>query len=311
MDPFLDLIRLLRPQATLWTRVKASSPWGLSFRQREDLLFCWVEHGRCELIYPDSAPLSLQENDFVLVRTSTPFSLLSDVTADAAESETAIAKPGTVVALGSGEGPSTVLRGGRFVFDTANEQLLTGLLPQVVHVPSGADTSPRLRALLAMNEAESNVPRPGSDFVIARLMELVLVEILRSRSTCAHRLRPGLMAGLADPVTAQVLTAMHADVARPWTTEKLARVCSTSRSALGARFARVVGLGPIQYLQQWRMALAKDELRRGSRSIGEIALSVGFQSSSAFSTAFTRAVGCAPRLFAERSQSGDAERLEN
>ena len=114
----------------------------------------------------------------------------------------------------------------------------------------------------------------------------------------------GLLAGLADPVTAKALTAIHADVAQPWTTAKLARLCGTSRSALGARFSRIVGVGPIEYLQQWRIALAKDALRRSTRTVGEIALDTGFQSGSAFSTAFKRAVGCSPAKYSrERSNA--------
>jgi AraC-like DNA-binding protein len=303
MDPFLDLIRLLRPKATLWAKVEASGRWGLSFRRHDDLLFCWVERGACELTRPGFDPLPLQANDFVLVRTSTPFSLVSDTGVAATDSEAVIAETGSVAILGDRNLPGTMLRGGRFVFDTANEQLLTGLLPQVVHVAAAANGSERVRALLTMNEEESSVPRPGSEFVIARLMELVLVEILRSQASGPNQVQAGLLAGLADPVTAQALAAIHSDVARPWTTAKLARFSGTSRSALGARFAKVVGLGPIEYLQQWRIALAKDELRRGTRSIAEIALAIGFQSGSAFSTAFTRSVGCSPRRFAERLQS--------
>ncbi len=61
--------------------------------------------------------------------------------------------------------------------------------------------------------------------------------------------------------------------------------------------SKIVGVGPIEYLQQWRIALAKDELRRGTSSVGEIALAIRFLSGSAFSTAFTRTVGCSPRHF--------------
>lgn len=300
VDPFLDLIRLLRPRATLWSKVEASARWGLQFQRHDDLLFCWIERGRCELMRPGFAPLLLRADDFVLVRTSMPFSLVSGADVEAIDSEAIITGSGSLATLGDGQHPSTVIRGGKFVFDTANEQLLAGLLPQIACVKATDDSSERVRSLLEMNEAESSAPGPGSEFVIARLVELVLVEILRSKNFAPDHAPTGLLAGLADPITAKALTAIHSQVARPWTAEKLARVCGCSRSAFAARFARVVGSGPIEYLQQWRIALAKDELRRGGRNIGEIALAVGFQSSSAFSTAFTRAVGCSPKRFAER-----------
>lgn len=127
--------------------------------------------------------------------------------------------------------------------------------------------------------------------------------VLRGDASTLDTLKPSLIAGLADPVIARALAALHGDVTFPWTTQKLARLCGLSRSSLASRFARLVGLGPIQYLQRWRMAIAKDELRRGVSSIGEIALAVGFQSSSAFSTAFTGTVGCSPRQFANEASN--------
>ena len=299
MDPFIDFIRLLRPRATLWTRVEASGRWGLSFRQHNDVLFCWVQQGTCQLIRTACEALSLREDDFILIRTSRPFHLLSEIGVEPLNSETLLKGHGSAATLGDGAGPTTLLRGGRFVFDTANEQLLTGLLPDVLRLAATADRADRLRMLLQMNEAESTRPGPGSDFVIARLMELVLVEVLRGHASVPNSLAPGLIAGLSDPLIAQALTALHGNVSFSWTTQKLARLCGLSRSALASRFSRFVGLGPIEYLQRWRMAIARDELRRGVSSVGEIALAVGFQSSSAFSTAFTRAVGCSPRHFAE------------
>ena len=298
MDPFLDLIRLLRPQATLWARIDGTGRWGVSFRRRNDLLFCRVEQGECLLTRPGLPTLSLQPDDFVLIRTSTAFNLTSDPSVEPVDSETLVALTGSVgLKLGDGTVAPVALRGGRFVFDTANEQLLIGLLPQVVHVTARDSSSPQLRNLLKMNEAESLRPGPASEFVIVRLMELILVEILRSQRQ-PPQASHGLLAGLADPVTARALSAMHHNVAHNWTVASLARLSGVSRSTFAARFRAVVGVGPIDYLLQWRMALAKDDLRRGTRTIAEIAFAIGFQSASAFSTAFTRAVGTPPSQFA-------------
>lgn len=299
MDPFLDLIRLLRPSATLWGGLDGAGRWGLSFQRRDDLLICWVERGACLLTRPDSPPVQLRTNDFVLVRSSTPFTLTSDPTARPVDVETAVAgTQKTWLRLGEGEHSPMTLRAGRFVFDSANEDMLMDLLPQLVHIAAADASSDRLRALLTMNETELRRPGPGSEFVIARLIELILVEILRTPATHAGAEQTGLLAGLADRVISRALSAMHADVAHDWTVDALARLCGMSRSSFAARFRRVVGKGPIEYHLRWRIALAKDELRRGNLSIGEIALAIGFQSSSAFSTAFRRAVGHPPRRFA-------------
>ncbi|WP_263381293.1 AraC family transcriptional regulator [Granulicella arctica] len=302
MDPFLDLIQLLRPQAALWSRIDAGGRWGVSFRQRDDVLFCWVQSGECHLVSPAMQPLRLSTDDFALVRTSTPFVLASDLAVEPEDSENIVAATGnTAMKLGDDTNFPVILRGGRFVFDSANQELLLGLLPQVVHIASSDPTSRQLRALLSMNEVESRLPGLGSEFVTARLMELIFVEILRSEALRLNPMQTGLLAGMADPVVGLALRAMHAKVAQPWTVASLARYCGISRSGFSQRFNQVVGISPIEYLQRWRIALAKDRLLRTTRSVGEIALSIGFQSASAFSTAFTRAAGCSPKRFAEEA----------
>jgi len=301
-DPFFDLIRLLQPQATSWGGLEAHGVWGLSFRQRDDLLFCWLERGSCLLMRPDTEPILLAQGDFLMIRTCTPFSLVSDVAAKPMDSEQAVAAMGSHrLKLGTGPGKAATLHAGKFSFDSANEDMLAGLLPPLVHIAVRARSNKRVRQLLELNEGESRQPGPGGAFVIARLMELVLVEVLRSVSPQMGRDQQGLLAGLADTVIAKALTAMHEDVSQAWTVESLAALCHVSRSTFAARFRKVVGLGPIDYLLRWRMALAKEALRKGHQTVSQIAYAIGFQSPSAFSTAFTRAVGCAPREFAKRS----------
>jgi len=308
MDPFLELIRLLRPRATLLGGgFDAYGQWGLSFRKRDDLLFCWVERGECQLIRPDHAPVDLRPGDFVLVRASTSFTLASDPSIAPVDSEAAVAaaKDHRLI-LGGGADRPVTLHAGKFVFDTANADLLNPLLPSLVHILASETSLGRVRSLITMNEMEMRQRGPASEFIIVRLVELVLVEILRTRTPRLDDANKGLLSGLVDPVTSRALTAMHKDIAHDWTVESLARLCHVSRSTFATRFRKVVGAGPIEYLLHWRMALAKDELRFGTRSVGEIGFAVGFQSSSAFSTAFTRAVGCSPKRFARSQHPANA-----
>ncbi len=300
-DPFTDLIKLLRPQATLWGRITGTGRWGVSFRKRDDLLFCWVEAGECLLTRPHADSILLRTGDFILIRTSSQFTLSSDPELEPQDSEAIVAATGSSeIVLGETAGSCAMLRCGRFVFDTTNDALLWSLLPSLIQVSADQEISSRLRSLLNMNDAEGQQPGPGSDLVVSRLMELILLELLRSE---VLRLKPGskgLLCGLADPVIAKSLSAMHGEVAGTWTVAKLARLCGVSRSTFATRFKTVMGLGPMEYLANWRIALAKDELSFRTKAIGEIALSVGFQSSSAFSTAFTRAVGCSPKRFSTK-----------
>lgn len=302
MDILLDLIRVLRPRATLFGGgFDAAGSWGLSFRKRDDLLFCWVERGECQLMRPHYPPLLIQQGDFVLIRTSSPFTLTSDGSATPVDSETAVSTGGRIrLKLGSGEDRPVTLHAGKFIVETAHEDLLAGLLPQLVHIAARDASLGRIRSLLAMNEMEAREPGPASEFVIVRLVELILVEILRTDHLRKSQENQGVLAGLADKVTERAIAAMHRDAARGWTVGELAKLCGVSRSSFATRFSKIVGIGPIEYLLHWRMALAKDELQYGTKSIGEIAFAVGFGSSSAFSSAFTREVGCPPTYFGRR-----------
>jgi AraC-like DNA-binding protein len=215
------------------------------------------------------------------------------------DSEKAFAAAGSdVLKLGAGVERPVTLHGGRFLFDTANENLLTGLLPPLIHIKTDATSAGRIQFMLQMNASEAANPRPGSEFVIARLMELVLVDILRDQSLRKECRQAGMLGGLSDTVVAVAIQAMHQDVAHSWTVAELARLAGVSRSKFAARFQKMVGVGPIQYLHNWRMAIAKDELWLGTQSLSEIAFAIGFQSVSAFSTAFSRTVGTPPKRYA-------------
>jgi AraC-like DNA-binding protein len=303
MDPLLDLIRLLRPRAALFgAGLDASGPWSLSFRKRDDLLFCWIERGECQLIRPQSAPVPIRQGDFALIHTSTPFTLTSDASLEPVDSETATAQARNVrLTLGHGADRPVTLHAGKFLFDTANQNLLAGLLPPLVHIAAGDEPLGPVRALLTLNEREARHPGPASAFITVRLVELILVEILRTKQLRLGQTDTGLLAGLADPITARALTAMHQDVAHDWTVGALAKHCGLSRSAFATRFRHIVGMAPIEYLLHWRIALAKEELTRGTKTVAEIAFTIGFQSASAFSTAFTRAVGSPPKRFARQA----------
>ena len=125
----------------------------------------------------------------------------------------------------------------------------------------------------------------------------MLIEALRYRPTDIGAEGRGLLAGLADPKIGRVLRIMHADTKRPWTLVALAREVGMSRSALASSFAQIVGVPPIEYLANWRMALAKSALASSDASMTDIAEMAGYQSVSAFSTAFKRETGYAPTLY--------------
>jgi len=284
----------------------AAGDWGLSFPALGDLLFFWIEDGTCQLIRPGCDPSWLEKGDFVLLRTTLPFTLTSSQEVEPLDSIAAVAaKQEGRLKLGSGQERPISLHMGKFLFSAANEDLLTGLLPSIVQIPSRSPKLHRLQNLLTLMESEGRDPGAASEFIIVRLVELALVEILRTPTLgfpeTANPANRGLLAGLRDPIAAKAIRAMHENVGREWTVNSLARLCGVSRSAFATRFRDIVGIGPISYLLRWRMALAKEGLKSGTARVEEIAFSVGYKSASAFSTAFTRAVGCSPSRFAESS----------
>ena len=132
--------------------------------------------------------------------------------------------------------------------------------------------------------------------MLTRLVEVLLIEALRS--TPGEEAPPGLLRGLADARLAPAIRQMHGQLARSWTVAQLAKAAALSRSAFFERFTRTVGLPPMEYLLAWRMAVAKDLLRRDDLGVAEVAERVGYGSASTFSTAFSRHVGLPPSRYA-------------
>lgn len=189
--------------------------------------------------------------------------------------------------------PTFKLLGGRFSFDRTHLGLLKDILPSVVEIGFAASGATRVASLLKMLGAEAWEGRPGSALVIERLLEVLLIEVMRYQGEEPANVNPGLLAGLADPQIAACLEALHRDPSRDWSVGTLAKAAGASRSVFAQRFCEVVGLPPMQYLLKWRMALAKEMISQGV-SISEIAFACGYQSASGFSVAFAPHVGCPP-----------------
>ena len=175
--------------------------------------------------------------------------------------------------------------------------LYVSLLPQFVHVRG----EPRLATLLQLMREESRQQRPAREVILTRLLELVLIEALRS--TAGTNASPGLVRGLADERVSAALRALHDRPTYPWTVIELAKAAALSRTTFFERFNLTVGVTPMEYLLAWRMAIAKDLLRRNEGRVAEIAERVGYGSASTFTVAFSRHVGQSPAQYA-RGQAG-------
>ncbi|MNO97582.1 HTH-type transcriptional activator Btr [compost metagenome] len=172
--------------------------------------------------------------------------------------------------------------------------LLNGLAPVVkVNVrDSSAGLWLETSVRYALNEARS--PRPGGAGVLAKLAEVLFIEVLRLHMHELGEGRTGWLAGVGDRIVGVALNALHQSPAHAWTLEELARTASTSRSVLAERFQLLVGSSPMQYLTQWRMLMASNLLCHSNAPLARIAEDVGYQTDTAFSRAFRREFGTPP-----------------
>ena len=296
-DPLSEVIGLLRPRAVFAKRISGAGRWGVRYSDYGEPSFCTVLEGSCRLAVDGHPAITLDAGDFLLLPATPGFTLsgFEPVTPEHIDPKVTSA-PTDEVRHGTPDGPPDVrLLGGWFVFDSPDAALLGSLLPAVVHV-RGAE---RLSMLVRLVGEESSEQRSGRDLVLTRLVEVLLIEALRS--TPGEDAHPGLLRGLADARLAPAIRQMHGDVARSWTVTQLAQTAALSRSAFFDRFTRKVGLPPMEYLLAWRMALAKDLLRRHEFALTEVAERVGYGSASTFSTAFSRYEGQPPSRYARAS----------
>lgn len=298
IDPLSQVIALLRPQAVFAKGISGAGRWGVRYAAFGQPSFCVVLEGRCRLVVDGEAPVALAAGDFVLLPATPAFTLsgFEPVMPRPIDPQVAATVTGEV-RHGRQDGPADArLLGGYFLFNTPDAALLLSLLPRMAHIRG----VPRLTTLVRLVAEEAGEDSAGRDLVLARLVEILLIEALRAGRS--HEAPPGLLLGLADQRVADALRLIHGRPERPWTIVELARSAGMSRTAFFERFMRKVGLRPMEYLLAWRMALAKTLLASGDLALDEVARQVGYGSASTFSTAFSRHVGQPPRRYARGGQ---------
>src|SRR6185436_9539071 len=180
---------------------------------------------------------------------------------------------------------------------------LVDALPDVVKADlRGSLAAKLMEESLGLSLSGSEAPRAGGVAGLARVAELVFIEILRRHVEATPPGATGWIAGLDDRYVGRALALMHGKPGENWTVEKLARQVGLSRSALAERFAQVLGEPPIAYLSDWRLRLAARTLAETRRTIESIASDAGYESSGAFSYAFKRVFGKPPSIWRKRSR---------
>ncbi len=317
-DPLSDVLSLLKPRSSMVRGLDAGEPWAVQFPKGEGVKCYALLTGCCWLSVDGvSDAVRLTAGDCVLLPRGQAFCFASDMGLAPVDALSVFptARAGGVASLNGGGDCFGI--GGYFAFSGDHADMLLGMLPPIVHLRKEADKA-TLRWCLEQMMLELREPRPGGLLIAEHLAQMLLVLALRLHMAEGSRGGVGWLFALADKQMATAITAMHADPARRWTLQALAAVAGMSRSTFAGRFKATVGRSPMDYLTRWRMLLAGDRLENSSDPVSAIALSLGYESESAFSTAFKRVMGCSPRHYARGrtpvppSQSeGNAVRLDH
>ncbi|NAO97029.1 MULTISPECIES: AraC family transcriptional regulator [unclassified Halomonas] len=292
-DPLSSVVTLLKPSVSISKLVEAGGQWQVERHDMASPFYCAMVEGGCRVEVSGRKPVTLAAGDFVLIPDLHDFSMTSEVPPEPRGAGRPLEIGPGRVRLGPADAP-VEMRAlvGHCRFDTPASDLLVSLLPEMIHV-SGHD---RLMALVPVIHDETRADRPGRELILQRLLEVLLIEALRSGP--AVNMPPGLLRGLSDPQLAAALQRIHADAGGEISVSGLAQDAGMSRSGFFEKFRKEIGRAPMEYVTDWRMAIAKTLLRQGKLTNTEIALRVGYGSASAFGMAFVRHEGFSPGAFA-------------
>lgn len=303
MDPLSDVLSLLK--------LRSYNCGGF------DVGACSIRFGRhegikCYALVSGEAWLSMEgvtdalrltAGDCFLLPHGRPFVLTTDLNLEPVDAHTVFSFPldGAIATVNGGGRCSCV--GGFFSFGGSDPGILSELLPPIVHIRREADRE-GLRWSLYRLMDELREQQPGGRLVAQHLAQMMLVQALRLHLEEGAKGGVGWLFALADRQMSEAMRCMHENPGHGWTLEELAQRVGMSRSTFALRFKEKVGSSPMEYLTRWRMLVAGERLRSTGDSVAAIAGSLGYESESAFSTAFRRVMGSSPRQYSrERAET--------
>lgn len=313
MDVLSNVLQAVRLTGAVYFDIDASSPWVGESPGTEEIaaaIMPGAEHvisfhavisGSCwAAMSDDSLPPVLVESGDVIVFPSGAPNVMSSSRGDRSVPNMAMYYnpvdqflPFSV--LHGGGGPDrTHFICGYLGCDARPFNPLLSALPEMLCARKPRDGRTWVTDFFQMAMAEGVTKRVGGETVLARLSELMFVEVIREHIETLPDNSPGWLSGLRDPHVGEALRLIHARPAEDWSVDALAREVGLSRSAFSARFSHFVESSPMLYLTRWRMQLATRLLERPGTSIAQAASDVGYESEAAFSRAFKRVAGVSP-----------------
>ncbi|MFE9663144.1 cupin domain-containing protein [Streptomyces sp. NPDC005955] len=306
-DPLAETLELTGAHCALSRGLTAAGDWALAFPAPGRLKVQVVLQGVVWLLMEGvDQPVRLEAGDVTVFTGDRRYTLASDPAVPPADVLPLLrATTETFLHVG-GEGREAVVIGGHIDLNTTGKDLLLSALPPLIHARATTAEAPTACWLMNQTLRETRSDAPGAAFAAEHLAHLLLVQVLRIFLTRANADVPptGWLRALADDRVAPALRLMHGNPARPWTLAELARAAAMSRTSFTLRFKEVVGVPPLTYLRAWRMRLARHALWREDTPVSAIASSLGYSSESAFSNAFKRTTGMAPRRYRETVRAG-------
>ena len=301
MDPLSDVLSLLKPRSYASGGFDVGGAMAIQFPAHLGIKCYAVSHGAGWLeVEGTGGPVRLTAGDCFLLPRGRPFRLATDLDVEPLDATTLFAAKraaggGGHVLTHNGGGDVCIV-GGHFALDGDYAEILLGVLPPIVHIRKEADRAVLRWSVERMME-ELREPRPGGLLVVQHLAQMMLVQALRLHLAEGPSGGVGWLFALADKQMGAAIGAMHEAPARPWTLQTLAERAGMSRSSFAQKFKATVGASPMDYLTRWRMLVAGDRLAHSGEPVSVIALALGYESESAFSTAFKRVMGSSPRRY--------------
>ena len=308
-DALADVLDMLRPRGRVYCCSEMSAPWAMSLPADGYARFHFIERGGAWLKMDGAAQVTaLASGDLVVVPHGNGHVL----------GDNPKTKPVPIIRLvkgisdsaislqHGGGGAKTLMTCGSFQIINPEHNPLLAVLPRLIHISTGAEQLDEwLEPTLKMLGYEARHPRPGSETLVARLIDIILVQAVRVWLEKQPHDRGGWLVALRDPQIGAALGLIHREPQRNWSVSAMAREVAMSRSIFAAKFSSLVGEPPLTHLTHWRLWQASRLLSEGNISVGETAIRVGYDSEAAFSKAFKRHFGQSPLAY-RRAQAQTA-----
>lgn len=315
MDLLSQVLASLRIESTSISRWRLSAPWGVDVSRFEPGFCLRIISGSLCWQGEDSRPIWLHAGDTLLTLRGSKGQLRSELGTRCTAIHELPWQGDSYTGLGANRQPSSAqqlqwggggeaceLLGLAFTFQYSSSVQLLSSLPEIIVLPQGqAPAAPFFTS--AINHLMDD-HQPGYQAVAGQLSELVVLSLLREVMLTTNSAASGWLKGLQDRHIHPALLAIHNTPQQPWTLTNLAQQAKLSRSAFAARFKRIVGMGPVEYLSRWRIQIACDHLRNSSDSVEQIAAQTGFGNDRTLRRVFKQQLGISPRDYRRHYRAG-------